>query len=123
MSSPADPIASDPGEAAADDEIPHRGIAGLKREARATLHLALPITFAQIALITMGLVDAALVGRVSQSELAAVSIGNALVFAMICPAMGVTLAVEPLASQAVGAGDLPRAWRAVRAAAAAVLLL
>jgi MATE family multidrug resistance protein len=123
MSSPAEPIATDPGDAAADDEIPHRGAAGLKREARATLHLALPITFAQIALMTMGLVDAALVGRVSQSELAAVSIGNALVFAMVCPAMGVTLAVEPLASQAVGAGDLDRAWRAVRAAAAAVLLL
>ena len=95
----------------------------VKQEARETLRLALPITFAQIALMTMGLVDAALVGRVSDSELAAVSIGNALVFAMVCPAMGVTLAVEPLASQAVGSGDLPRSWRSVRAAALAVLVL
>lgn len=125
MTSPADPIASDPGDAAADGEIPHRRAwrALALGEARSTLHLALPITFAQIALMTMGLVDAALVGRVSQSELAAVSIGNAVVFAVVCPAMGVTLAVEPLASQAVGAGDLHRAWRAVRAAMLAVLVI
>src|SRR5262249_39823139 len=55
--------------------------------------------------------------------LGAVSIGNALVFSALCPAMGVTMAVEPLASQAVGAGDLPRAWRSVRAATLAVLAL
>jgi MATE family multidrug resistance protein len=99
------------------------GVALVRAEVREMLRLALPITFAQIALMTMSLVDAALVGRVSQTDLAAVSIGNALVFAFVCPAMGVTLAVEPLASQAVGAGDLERAWRSVRAAVLAVLLL
>src|SRR5262249_34426296 len=102
---------------------PRRASFALRAEVRETLGLALPITSAQIALMMMALVDAALVGRVSDAELAAVSIGNALFFAAICPAMGVTLAVEPLASQAVGAGDLPRAWRSVRAATLAVLAL
>ncbi|MFO0758493.1 MAG: MATE family efflux transporter [Byssovorax sp.] len=92
-------------------------------EIRETLKLALPIAFAQVALMTMGLVDAALVGRVSETELAAVSVGNSLVFAMCCTGMGVTMAVEPLASQAVGAGDVPRAWTSLRAGLVACLLL
>jgi MATE family multidrug resistance protein len=92
-------------------------------ELREMLRLALPIAFAQVALMTMGLVDAALVGRVSDADLSAVSIGNALYFAVVCTPMGVTMAVEPLASQAVGAGEIPRAWNGLRAGIAACLLL
>lgn len=73
--------------------------------------------------MTMGLVDAALVGRVSAADLSAVSIGNALIFTMICLPMGVTLAVEPLASQAVGAGDPRRAWNSFRAGVVASMFL
>ena len=92
-------------------------------ELRETLRLAVPIAFAQVALMTMGLVDAALVGRVSARDLSAVSIGNALFFAMVCTPMGVTMAVEPLASQAVGAGDPGRAWTSLRAGIVACALL
>jgi multidrug resistance protein, MATE family len=92
-------------------------------EIRETLKLAVPIAFAQVALMTMGLVDAALVGRVSAADLSAVSLGNALFFTMICTPMGVTMAVEPLASQAVGAGDPWRAWTSLRAGIVACLLL
>src|ERR1700733_4457899 len=92
-------------------------------EIRATLELALPIAFAQVSLMTMGLGDAALVGRVSGTDLAAVSIGNALAFAIVCTPMGVTMAVEPLASQAIGAGDPDRAWTSLRAGLVACLLL
>ncbi len=86
-----------------------------REEVRETLRLAVPIAFAQVALMTMGLVDAAFVGRVSETDLAAVSIGNSLVFAIVCTGMGVTWAVEPLASQAIGAGDQARAWMSLRA--------
>jgi MATE family, multidrug efflux pump len=92
-------------------------------EVRETMHLALPIAFSQVALMAMGLVDAALVGHVSQAELAVVSIGNSLVFALCCPALGVSMAIEPLTSQAVGAGDEARAWDTVRAGSLACLLL
>jgi MATE family multidrug resistance protein len=94
-----------------------------RTEVRETLRLALPIAFAQVALMTMGLVDAAMVGRVSKTDLAAVSIGNSLAFAVVCTPMGVTMAVEPLASQAVGAGDPGRAWQSFRAGLVACLLL
>lgn len=95
----------------------------IRTEVRATLHLALPIAFAQVALMAMGLVDAAMVGRVSAADLSAVSLGNSLAFAMLCPAMGVTMAVEPLASQAIGAGDERRAWLSFRAGLIATLAL
>jgi multidrug resistance protein, MATE family len=95
----------------------------LRTEIRATLRLALPIAFAQLAMMMMGLVDAAMVGRVSDVDLSAVSLGNSLAFSMVCPAMGVTMAVEPLASQAIGAGDEARAWIALRAGIVATLIL
>src|SRR3954470_21213038 len=94
-----------------------------REEIRETLRLALPIAVAQVALMTMGLADASLLGRVSESDLAAASIGNSLFFATVCPAMGVTMAVEPLASQAVGAGDVRRAWTSLRAGIVGCLLL
>jgi MATE family multidrug resistance protein len=94
-----------------------------REEIRETLRLAVPIAFAQVALMTMGLVDTALVGRVSKMDMAAVAIGNQLAFSALCVPMGVTMAVEPLASQAVGAGDPRRAWLALRAGIVACLLL
>jgi MATE family multidrug resistance protein len=94
-----------------------------REEVRETLRLAVPIAFAQVALMTMGLVDTALVGRVSKLDMAAVAIGNQLAFSALCAPMGVTMAVEPLASQAVGAGDPRRAWNALRAGIVACLLL
>jgi MATE family multidrug resistance protein len=92
-------------------------------EVRETLRLAVPIAFAHVALMTMGLVDVALVGRISDTDLSAVSIGNALVFTMLCVPMGVTMAVEPLASQSVGARNLQRAWNSLRAGIVACFLL
>ncbi len=94
-----------------------------RQELRETLDLAVPIATAQIALMTMGLVDSALVGRVSAVDLTAVSVGNGVFFAAICPAMGVTMAVEPLSSQAVGAGEDETAWRSLRAGLLACVLL
>ena len=73
--------------------------------------------------MAMGLVDAALVGRVSDADLAAVSIGNAIAFAVSCPGMGVTLAIEPLTSQAIGANEPKRAWTVLRAGVLACFAL
>ncbi len=72
--------------------------------------------------MAMGLVDTAVLGRVSVTELAGSAIGRAVMFAAITPAMGVALALEPLASQAVGAGELPRAWASLLATSRAVVL-
>jgi multidrug resistance protein, MATE family len=93
----------------------------LREELAALFRLSWPIAVAQLGLMAMGLVDTAILGRVSVTELAGSSIGRSISFAAITPAMGIALALEPLASQAVGAGELPRAWGALRASVRAVL--
>ena len=94
----------------------------IREELHALLRLSWPIMVAQLGLMTMGLVDTAVLGRVSVTELAGSAIGRSVSFAAITPAMGVALALEPLASQAVGAGDHARAWASLRAASRAVIV-
>jgi MATE family multidrug resistance protein len=86
------------------------------------LRISWPIMLAQLGVMTMGLVDTAVLGRVSVSELAGSAIGRSVSFAAITLAMGMALALEPVASQAVGAGDRPRAWAALGATSRAVIL-
>ncbi|WP_437838443.1 MATE family efflux transporter [Sorangium sp. So ce1153] len=89
--------------------------AGARAELRALLRLALPITLAQLGLVSMGLIDTAIVGRASVQDLAAIGIGRSIMFALTSFGMGIAFALEPLASQAIGAGQPARAWAALRA--------
>lgn len=54
-------------------------------------------------------------GRVSVEALAATAMGRSIFFATAAIGLGVGLSVEPLASQALGAGEPERAWSALRA--------
>ena len=81
-------------------------------EAHALARLAAPIAIAQFGLMTMSLVDTAVLGRVSKVDLAAAALGRNIGFAAQTLSMGLAMALEPLASQAVGANDPQRAWRA-----------
>ncbi|HEY1690864.1 MAG TPA: MATE family efflux transporter [Polyangiaceae bacterium] len=92
-------------------------------ELRTLVRLALPIALAQVGLISMALVDTAVLGRVSVDDLAGAGMGRSLGFASIVVAMGVTTALEPMAAQAIGAGDHGRAWRCLVANLKAALLL
>jgi multidrug resistance protein, MATE family len=65
--------------------------------------------------MAMGLVDTAIVGRVGEKALAGVALGNTLVMGIMIPAFGVFMALEPVASQAIGAGDHQQAHAAERA--------
>jgi len=67
--------------------------------------LALPVTLAQVGLMTMGLVDTIMVGRVSPVDLAAVAIGHLYFFGIAVVGMGILFALDPVISQAVGADD------------------
>jgi len=85
-------------------------------EARAIARLALPIALAQFGLTAIGLVDVAVLGRGSAVDLGGASLGRSITFACSAIGMGVGSALEPLASQALGAGDREGAWRAYVAA-------
>ncbi|UQA62656.1 MATE family efflux transporter [Polyangium aurulentum] len=108
---------TDLAEAPNRDAPPARG---LWAEVRGLAVLAGPITLSQVGLHMMGFVDTAMVGRLGATSLAAVGIGNGIYFSLSVASMGVIFGMDPLVSQAIGAGESARArsilWQAVRLA-------
>ena len=82
-----------------------------KYELRELFRLALPLAAAQAGTQLMGLVDVSVLGRVGARELAASGLGNAIFFAVTIMGMGMIYGIDPLISQAIGAGDRVRARR------------
>ncbi len=76
-----------------------------REEAAQVARLAAPIVLVQLGMMLMGTVDAMMLGRLSAEALAAGALGNTVSFAMLVPAMGLLFALDPLVSQAFGAGD------------------
>jgi MATE family multidrug resistance protein len=74
-------------------------------ELRALLALSWPITVAQLLTMTLGLVETAIVGRVSTTELAGVAIGRAMTFAASMVAVGVAMGLEPAKGTERGPGS------------------
>jgi MATE family multidrug resistance protein len=79
------------------------------RELRDLLRLAAPLAAAQAGTQLMGLVDVAVLGRLGAREIAGAGLANAIFFAFSIMGMGLVMGVDPLMSQAVGAGDRIRA--------------
>jgi MATE family multidrug resistance protein len=86
----------------------------MQREVRATLRLAGPVVAAQLAQISMGFVDTVMVGRLGPEALAGVGLGNAVFFTLLIVCISVVQAVNPMVSQAHGAGEDEPVERSVR---------
>lgn len=86
-------------------------------EVRDLISLALPIAAAQAGYALMGLVDTAVVGRLGAQQLGAVGLANALFLAVAIVGLGITMGIDPLISQAIGARNPQRAkaifWQGV----------
>jgi MATE family multidrug resistance protein len=80
-----------------------------RRELRELFRLAAPLAAAQAGTQLMGLVDVAVLGRLGANELAGSGMANAVFFAVSVFGMGMMLGIDPLVSQAAGAGDRTRA--------------
>ena len=80
-------------------------VAATRSELRATFALALPMVLVQVGMMAMGTVDTMMVGHVSGDVLAAVALGNIYFFNVSIFGTGTLMALDPLVSQAVGAGD------------------
>jgi MATE family, multidrug efflux pump len=74
-------------------------------ELRPMARLAGPVVLVQVGLMAMGVVDTIMVGRVSAVALAAAALGNLYFMNVSFFAMGTLMALDPLVSQALGAGD------------------
>lgn len=76
-----------------------------RRELSRLFGLALPVAGAQVGGMLMGTVDTLMLGRVGVDALAAAAMGNAWSFAVLLLGVGVVHGIDPLVSQAHGAGD------------------
>lgn len=81
-------------------------------EARVLARLAWPVVLANLGNVALGMVDVAVVGRVDELALAAVSAGVIWTFGVFLFGMGVLRGLDPAVAQAHGAGDQPRLDRA-----------
>ena len=88
--------------------------AWLAGELRALVALAVPIVLVQLAQMAMSFVDVVMVGRLGTESLAAIVLGSTTFFTLALVCVGVVLAVNPMVSQAVGAGDCEGVARATR---------
>jgi MATE family multidrug resistance protein len=80
-----------------------------RTELRQLIRLATPLAAAQAGTQIMGLVDLAVLGRLGAREFGAAGLGNAIFFTISMLGIGLTLGVDPMISQALGAGDAVRA--------------
>ncbi len=62
----------------------------------------------QLGHVLVGLADNIMVGRLGATQLAAVSLGNSLVFIALSLGIGFTFAITPLVAEADGAGDVDK---------------
>lgn len=85
------------------------------------LALALPVTLSQVGLMLMGVVDTMMVGHLSAAALAATALGTVYFYAFVAFGQGVLFALDPVVSQAVGAGDRPAVAHAVQRGAVLAL--
>ena len=67
--------------------------------------LALPVAASELAWATMNLVDLLVLGRVGVEAIAAASLGSTLHFMTIIVGMGLLAGMDPMVSQAHGAGE------------------
>lgn len=74
-----------------------------RAETGTLLHLAWPLLAAQLAQMSMGVVDTVMSGRVSSDDLAGVALGGSVMWPLMMLIMGVLQAVTPSVSQLNGA--------------------
>ncbi|MGH1346482.1 MAG: MATE family efflux transporter [Nannocystales bacterium] len=92
-------------------------------ELRALLKLGLPAAGTQLAAMLLGVVDTMMVGRVSTHALDAVALGHLWIYGTMIFGMGLIWGMDPLMSQAHGAGDNGKVARTLHSGFLLVVLL
>ncbi len=67
--------------------------------------IALPLVLTNAGNMLLGLVDVAVVGRLGESSIAGAGLGNAIYFTAALFGLGTLFGLDPLLTQAIGAGD------------------
>lgn len=72
------------------------------------MHIAFPVMLGQLGHVLVGLVDNLMIGQLGPAPLAAVSLGNSMVFIALSLGIGFSFAITPLIAEADGAGDIQK---------------
>ena len=80
-------------------------LADYTKEFRQNLKIAYPVMLGQLGHILVALADNLMVGRLGAAQLAAVSLGNSLIFIALSLGIGFSFAITPLVAEADGKGD------------------
>lgn len=83
----------------------------LKQEFRPMFRLAIPVVLAEMGWMTMGMVDALMVGSLGPEAIGAVGVGTSLFMGVCIFAMGLMLGLDTLVSHAYGAGRIGECHR------------
>ena len=84
---------------------------GWFQQTRSLLSLSAPIMVAQGGLVALGITDTFMIGQVSSVEMGGVALGNIITLVFLVFGLGLAMGIEPLASQANGAGETDDAFR------------
>ncbi len=82
-----------------------RSAAGVREELPVLLGLAFPLILTNAGNMLLGLVDVAVCGRIGDTAIAGAGLGNAIFFTLSLFGLGTLFGLDPLLSQAVGAGE------------------
>lgn len=85
-----------------------------RREVAATLRLAAPLVFTQLAMIGINTTDIVMMGWLGPEELAAGALGMNIFIPLFLFGMGIATVVAPMTAQALGARDFRGVRRTVR---------
>ena len=83
-------------------------------EIRTLARLSIPVAGTQLSTMLLGFVDIVMVGRVSVEAIAAASLANVWIWGTLMFAGGIIFGIDPIVARAHGAGDGPRAARALQ---------
>ncbi len=78
------------------------------REFKTNLYIAYPVMLGQLGHVMVGFVDNLMVGQLGAAALAAISLGNSLVFIALSLGIGFSFAITPLIAEADGEGDIEK---------------
>ncbi len=95
----------------------------LRAEIRKMAALGIPVAATQLSTMLLGFVDTVMVGRVSVEALGAAALANVWIFGTLMFAAGILFGLDPIVAQAHGAGDGPRAGRALQSGVGLSLML
>jgi MATE family multidrug resistance protein len=94
-----------------------------RNHVKETLRLSVPIIFAQLGFVLMGVADTVMIGELGSTNVAAAGISVSIYFLVVIIGLGTMTAISPMVSKAAGAGDYNLCGMTTKAGVTVALLM